>query len=79
LVLAIAGTNSPKEIDSAKYTRETLKNLTSEDLLNYYYFDESTLADLETKYNDTNGVTFENELSKIVQRYRNEAKVDIQY
>jgi len=77
-VLALASTNSPKEIDTAKYTRECLKNITSEDLINYYYFDEQTLSDLESKYNNTNGTNFEHELSKIVQRYRNDGKPDIQ-
>jgi hypothetical protein len=53
LVLALVGTNSPKEIDTAKYARECLKNLTSEDFFNFFYFEESTLIELESKYNNT--------------------------
>ena len=61
--------------DLIKLSRECLKNLTAEDLRQIYVLAGIyQMAEFENKYNDINGGTVENELSKIVLRYIKEAK-----
>ena len=67
-----------QDVDFAKITRECLKSLTGEDLFHLYYFYSDEITDFEKKYNNISGITFENEMAKILLRIRNEGKPDIQ-
>jgi hypothetical protein len=62
--------------DVNKAARECLKNISSEDLLQLYY-NYSDMADFEKKYQNVQGDSFENQLAKIMNRYKNEAKPDL--
>lgn len=60
--------------DVAKLAIECLKNLTSEDLWQFYLYNEEQMSEYERKYNNINGSSAENELSKIIYRYANEGR-----
>lgn len=61
--------------DIIKLSRECLKNLTAEDLRQIHILaGNPTMAYFERTYNDINGGTVDNELSKIVLRYVKEGK-----
>jgi hypothetical protein len=51
-----------------------MKNLTSEDLWLFYLFDTNLMADCERRFNDIQGNTLQNEISKIMLRYANEGR-----
>lgn len=76
LVLVLPEYTSLKDIDFAKLARECLKNLTGEDLYNLYQFYNDQLTEYERKYTNIAGSNFENEMAKILLRYRNEGKPD---
>lgn len=65
----------PKEFDSAKFARECLKNMSSEDFLQLYQ--EKCMEDYEKKYRNPQGNKYENEMAKIIERYLTEGKVEI--
>jgi hypothetical protein len=78
LVLALAdiGATGIKDVDFAKVARECLKNLTGEDLYHMYLSYNEEIFDYEKKYNNIAGTNFENEMAKIMLRYKNEGKPD---
>lgn len=78
LVLVLAGYKSIKDMDFAKLSRECLKNLTGEDFYNMYQFYNELLNEYERLYTNIAGSTFENEMAKLMLRYKNEGKPDIQ-
>lgn len=77
LVVVMLEQHSIKDVDFAKLARECLKNLTSEDLYHLYLNDNENLANYERQYVNISGNNFENEIAKILLRYRNEGKPDI--
>lgn len=64
------------EEERSKYARECLKNLQSEDLVYLHVVD--AMSQYETVYTNINGNSFENEMAKIMLRYKNEGKPAIQ-
>lgn len=77
LVLVLAELKSVRDMDFAKLARECLKNLTGEDLYNLYVFYGEQLNEYERIYTNIAGNNFENEMAKLLTRYRNEGKPDI--
>lgn len=52
--------------------------MTGEDLFHLYLMDNEGMADYERKYTNISGNSFENEMAKIVLRYKNEGKPEFQ-
>lgn len=63
-------------MDFSKLARECLKNLTGEDLYNLYVYYSDQLLEYEREYTNPAGSSFENEMAKIMMRYKNEGKPD---
>lgn len=77
LVLVMLENGPVKDIDFAKLARECLKNLTGEDLYHIYQMDNEGMAEYERKYTNIAGNNYENEMSKIILRYKNEGKPEL--
>lgn len=61
-------------VDGSKLTRECLKNLTSEDLMQLSHMEGVSMVEYERAYPNVQGSAYENELAKIMLRYNNEGK-----
>ena len=76
LFMAMLANTTLKNLELTKIATACLKNLIAEDFMQLYQVDPNTMAQYEQTYKNVVGTSFNNEVAKVMMRYKNEGKPD---